>query len=212
MSYRHLQKKCIYVPVLQSVREEKFQTRQHSSSTDRWIRNLHSGAAQIIGGAASPQVRERLLYYCSIIENRAGMSLFLVGVFFTKTGWNQRGRLFFPPPSIWNSRKTESGILSMIRVEYETAELVIAVLSAAPLVGIYQILGWVRRPGGVQGSPLTNLYEQGSLQISETKSFQVRHILKVDLHKRESEINTFFSQHPQKQRSSCWKSVLSSGK
>lgn len=100
----------------------------------------------------------------------------------------------------------------MIRVEYETAELVIAVLSAAPLVGIYQILGWVRRPGGVQGSPLTNLYEQGSLQISETKSFQVRHILKVDLHKRESEINTFFSQHPQKQRSSCWKSVLSSGK
>lgn len=32
---------------------------------------------------------------------------------------------------------------------------------------------------------------------SETKSFQVRHILKVNLHKRESEINTvFFSPTP----------------
>lgn len=116
------------------------------------------------------------------------------GFLHKKTGWNQRARLFLP--SVWNSRKTESSILLMIRVEHETAELVITVLSAAPLVGIYQILGWVRRPGGVQGSPLTNLYEQESLQISKTKAFQVRHILKVHLHKRESEINTFFFPPP----------------
>lgn len=69
----------------------------------------------------------------------------------------------FFPPLFEIAGKTESSILSMIRVEYEKGELV--VLSAAPLVGIYQILGWVRRPGGVQGSPLTNLYEQESLQI-----------------------------------------------
>lgn len=114
------------------------------------------------------------------------------GGFFTKTGWNQHSRLF--SPSIWYSRKTESSIsrIPSLSMEYETGELVIAVLSAAPLVGIYQILGWARRPGGVQGSPLTNLYEHESLQISETKSFQVRHILKVHLHKWESEINTFF--------------------
>lgn len=129
---------------------------------------------------------------------------------FLPKNWMQSARQ--APPFLFEIAENQNQtFLLIITVEYDRAELVIAVLSAASFVGIYQILGWIHRPGGVQGSPLTNVYEQERLQISETKSFQVRRILKVHLHKRELEINTF-SQHPQKQRSSCWKSVLSSGK